>query len=408
MKTMMIAMSMRLLLMSCQPNRQQPAAVFPGIPSMEWTKQLTVEVVNPNKHQLAHVPVSIPISAFKLDPMPFLELGHFRVYDVQTGEMPLYQVDDLDGEGTGADEIVFLTSLKPDEKRIYHLQFFKEFKAWPQQDRYTDATNMPGWESELFGYRSYGPFVLDMFAKYKSKPGLVLKTFYNESNKQIYNYHVDSPLGMDILHVGPTIGLGGIALKGNDQVYLPAAGALSCKVIASRPVRSIVTMQKDSWENEIGTFHLHRTATIYAHHFECRIKDVITVVNLKSRSAVFFGTGIKKEENMDYVADPAKGLFLLWYSQPMYDIDEMGMGIYLVHPAAFQLAADDKNHFYLSNQSVQAANSIEYEFIAFGAWQRAGYVTNMETFKNFANEVIALDLPLNINILDLQLSTKKE
>jgi hypothetical protein len=213
---------------------------------------------------------------------------------------------------------------------------------------------------------------------------------------------------MDILHVGPTVGLGGIALKGNDQVYLPAAGALSCKVIASGPVRSIVTMQKDGWENEIGTFHLHRTATIYAHHFETRIKDVVTVVNLKSQSVAHIGTGIKKEENMNYVTDPAKGLFLLWYQQPMYDIGEMGMGIYLINPAAFQLAADDQNYFYLSNQQVQAGNSIEYEFIAFGAWQRANYITNMVEFKNFANKIIELDSLLNINILELQISTKKD
>jgi hypothetical protein len=311
--------------------------------------------------------------------------------------MPLYQVDDLDGDGTGADEIVFLTSLQAGQKKTFNIEFFKEFKAWPKQQRFTDATNMPGWESDLFGYRSYGAFVIDMFAKYRSAPGLMLKTFYNESNKQIYNYHVDSPLGMDILHVGPTVGLGSIVLKCEEKIYLPSSGSLQCKVKASGPVRSMVTIQK-SFSNDIGDFKISREVVIYAHHFETSVRDVVKTTLLKTDAKVYAGTGMKNS------GEASSGMFLSWHNQPMYQIGEMGMGIYLVNPASFFQSEDDKNYYYWMDKPLNAGTVSAYSFTAFGAWQRAGYVNEMSGFKRLAEEIVALDTPLIIQTLGLKQS----
>ena len=398
MKRIIALLSIIILLTGCSQNSRDDGASFPGVPELEWSKRLVVEVVNPVNDPLENVPVIVPVSAFELDEMNYVEMGHFRVYDMETGEMPLYQVDDLDGDGTQADEIVFLTSLKPAEARQYEICFYKGFKAWPQQLRFTDATNMPGWESELFGYRSYGPFVIDMFGKYKSNPGLRLKTFYNESNKQIYNYHVDSKLGMDILHVGPTVGLGGVALKTDAEVFKPSSGSLDCRVIVSGPVRSIVEMRKENWHNDIGTFNVIRTATIYAHHFETQIQDEIAVLEISKSTEAGIGTGMKKEENMHYQADPQKGLFLLWYNQPMYDIGDMGFGLYFDQPDNFSSTEDEKNYYYLLKNKIAPGAVLKYNFVAFGAWKRAGYVNNMNEFRQFAENIIMLQTPVTMNI----------
>jgi len=78
---------------------------------------------------------------------------------------------------------------------------------------------------------------------------------------------------------------------------MPASGHLEGQVIASGAVRSIVRMTKKHWHNEMGNFNITRTATIYAHQFETEIQDVITVLEVKSRTDVSLGTGMKKEEN---------------------------------------------------------------------------------------------------------------
>lgn len=374
------------------PIHQAKAA---DIPSLSWTKRLTVKVINPTDMPLENMPVVVPLAEFQLEEMPFLEMGHFRVYDAATDKMPRYQVDDLDGDGQGADEIVFLTSVQAGETKTYYIDFIKEFKAWPQQHRFTDATAMPGWESELFGYRSYGHFVVDMFGKYKSNSGLRLKTFYNESNKQIYNYHVDSDQGMDILHVGATIGLGGIGLMDGGTLSLPSSGSLDCQVIASGPVRSIVKMKKE-WENDIGTFLIERTASIYAHHFETEIADTITVLKLKQETDARFCTGIKKENNMQYEANAAQGIFLLWFNQEMYDIGEMGMGLIMKTPEHVQMAKDESNNLYLIDHKLMEGEQITNSFLAFGAWKRAGYIDNLQQFKQRAQEIIRQQTLLRI------------
>lgn len=385
----------------CEYTQAEAEKKTAQLPQMDWSRRLTVSVVNPGNFTMTDVPVIVSVQHFKLPEMSFLEMGHFRVIDPATGEMPLYQVDDLDGDGRGADEIVFLTTLKPGEEKTYFLDFFKGFKAWPQQERFTDATNMPGWESELFGYRSYGAFIIDMFGKYQTNPGLRLKTFYNESNKQIYNYHVDSPLGMDILHVGPTIGLGGIALKTGDSVEMPGSGALECQVLVSGPVRSIVTQRKDNWQTSQGTFSISRTATIYAHHFETQIHDEITVVESKN-SIGKLGTGMKKEADMKYVSQPENGRFLLWFNQPMYDIGEMGFGMLLQSPEKFVLEEDDANFYYLLKQTPETGAVLTYDFVAFGAWQRAGFVHTSDEFSQLADKIQSAQIPPTVKIVGLE------
>ncbi|MBD3288809.1 DUF4861 domain-containing protein [candidate division KSB1 bacterium] len=402
MKKLFVFMSIIILVTGCNQNSQNDSSSFPGVPELKWSKRLPVEVTNPVNTSLKNVPVIVPVSEFQLGEMNFVETGHFRVYDVETGEMPLYQVDDLDGDGTKADEIVFLSSLKAGETRQYEIRFYNSFKAWPQQSRFTDATDMPGWESELFGYRSYGPFVIDMFGKYKSNPGLRLKTFYNESNKQIYNYHVDSKLGMDILHVGPTVGLGGVALKTETEVFKPSSGSLNCRVVVSGPVRSIVEMKKENWHNDIGTFNVTRTATIYAHHFETQIHDEIAVLEISASPEAGIGTGMKKEENMHYQADSSKGLYLLWHNQAMYDIGDMGFGLYFDVPDNFSSTEDDKNYYYLFEDKMVPGKVLKYNFVAFGAWKRAGYVNNMNEFRQFAGNIITLQTPVTVNLKALE------
>ncbi len=69
-----------------------------------------------------------------------------------------------------------------------------------------------GWENGLVGYRLYldGRLVSDIFGKQAPDPALGTIAEYG-------SYHDLAPWGMDVLKVGPSLGLGGIGVMRGDQ-----------------------------------------------------------------------------------------------------------------------------------------------------------------------------------------------
>ena len=102
---------------------------------------------------------------------------------------------------------------------IYYSNTLKEQLPWPKR---VDATHSYGYnrataaiESELIGYRTYGGFYLDVQAHGKGQSGLF--------NSLIGYTGISSPAaeGEDVLHIGDTLGLGGIFLRDGGSVYRP-------------------------------------------------------------------------------------------------------------------------------------------------------------------------------------------
>ncbi len=69
-----------------------------------------------------------------------------------------------------------------------------------------------GWENELVGYRLYldGRLVSDIFGKKTGEPALAQIDEYG-------SYHDLAPWGMDVLKVGPSLGIGGIGIMRDGQ-----------------------------------------------------------------------------------------------------------------------------------------------------------------------------------------------
>jgi hypothetical protein len=131
------------------------------------------------------------------------------------------QVDAGDSEEpSGA--FVFPVNLAPRSQQtveIYYSNTLKDSLPWP---KHVDATHAYGYnrttaaiESELIGYRTYGGFYLDVQAHEKGQFGLF--------NSLIGYTSISSPAveGEDVLHVGDTLGLGGIFLRSGATVYRP-------------------------------------------------------------------------------------------------------------------------------------------------------------------------------------------
>ena len=171
------------------------------------------------------------------------------------------QADDLNGDGV-PDEFVFPIKLKAHAQvsvDVYYSTTLHGKIPWSSQvyashsfgyNRSTAAL-----ESKVIGYRTYGGFFLDVQARAKGRPGL---------NNDLVGYlsagaSAPSPAGRDILHIGDTLGLGGLFLRSEGDVFHPPLNmpdyahkpapleAPTYRVISDGPVRAVVEARMDHW-----------------------------------------------------------------------------------------------------------------------------------------------------------------
>ncbi len=104
-----------------------------------------------------------------------------------------------------------------------------------------------GWESELIGYRLYLDERNAIDIQGKRIPGLQ----WNFIGKSGVDYQLDAYWGMDVLHVGSSLGFGGIGFWEKESVVKPVKLARRrCRVLARGPVRVVVRVDYDGWKTQ--------------------------------------------------------------------------------------------------------------------------------------------------------------
>jgi hypothetical protein len=179
------------------------------------------------------------------------------------------QADDTDGDGQ-VDEIAFEVGLgQRESKRL--LMYYEPGEAARPLD-YPAGTHAmlsqqyegPGWESEHVGYRLYldARNAIDVFGK--SEPMLSLGTFATPA----YDYHELSDAGVDVLHIGDALGLGGFALWRDGFAMRPEVCVRAARVVARGPVRAIVEVAYRHWPAGPAGREADATSrfTIWANH----------------------------------------------------------------------------------------------------------------------------------------------
>ena len=234
------------------------------------SRPATLTVTNPSNRTRAHEPVVVAwkaILALLPDATPAT-----LVLTGQDNTPVTFQVDDLDGNGS-PDELVFVTNAAAGEQRTFSLGI-SAASPEPSPSLFTDAQNwkrvkgvlnnvddddLPGngrersayrfdgvgWESQLVGYRLYldGRNAVDIQGK--RKPALYWK-WIGESG---VDYQLDAGWGMDVLHVGPALGVGGMAFWAGDSVVKPwGLDHQRCRIIARGPVRAVVRVEYTGWQ----------------------------------------------------------------------------------------------------------------------------------------------------------------
>ena len=232
---------------------------------------LKITVTNPSDFARRNEPVAVDWSDV-VRRLPLAEPQHLRLQD-EGGQRIQCQVDDMDRDGT-PDQLVFAVDIGPRQRRVYALKPVASGETWPASGEYrTDAQDWKrvngvlqslddddgpglkrdqtlyrfdgvGWESEVVGYRLYLDERNAVDIQGKRKPGLYWKYIGTSS----VDYQQDADWGMDVLHVGPAFGVGGIGFWIGDSVLKPLSlDRRRCQIVSRGPVRAVIRVDYTGW-----------------------------------------------------------------------------------------------------------------------------------------------------------------
>ena len=233
-------------------------------------QEIRFSVENPSSVMRTSEPVVVLWQGI-LEKVPGATGANVQLSDEQGRRIPL-QLDDLDFDGS-PDELTFVSDFSPHQRRMFTLQWTRREMQTAIDSFATDAGNWKridgvfqsiddddgpglkraqsgyrfdgvGWESELVGYRVYLDERNAVDIQGKRKPGL----YWNVIGSSGVDYQQDADLGMDVLHVGPALGVGGIGFWDGDSVLKPVnLDRRRCRIVARGPVRAVVRVDYSGW-----------------------------------------------------------------------------------------------------------------------------------------------------------------
>jgi hypothetical protein len=284
----------------------QPASSPWTLPN--FAQRLEMDISNPSAQSLRALAAVSVREAARVAPGFPGSLAIVTIVNPSGYEYPFSiapsQVDDLDGDGS-PDELLFSVDLAPGETRRAHIYYSTTLHDSIPYPKEVDAAGGFGYnhqtaalESTSIGYRTYGGFLLDVQARAKRHPGLnnTLVGYFGSANH--------TPAGLDVLHVGDTLGLGGIFLRRGDQVYRPPfntpdyahrpspSEVPKYRVVASGPLRATIEATMDRWSIGSDAVRLSARYSIAASQEFVNCEVSIEPLQLAAESEYEVGAGI--------------------------------------------------------------------------------------------------------------------
>jgi hypothetical protein len=273
-----------------------------------------VEISVTNSLNVARLNEPVVISWSAVSSKLGAQSSALQLTDIHGKAIPV-QLDDLDFDGK-PDEIAFAAHFGPGQGREFTLSAASKKAEFPAL---TDAQNYKringslqavddddvagtgrergayrfdgvGWESEVVGYRLYLDERNATDIQAKRIPGLYWK-WIGESG---VDYQLDAFWGMDVLHVGPALGIGGIAFWNGDSVLKPISlDRQRCRIVARGPVRAVIRVEYHGWDLGGDKVDVTSQFSIYAGD---RISEH-TVILEKSASSRTIVAGIVRHDS---------------------------------------------------------------------------------------------------------------
>ena len=295
------------------------------------------------------------------------------------------QADDLDGDGV-TDEFEFPIVLKPHESKQVEIYFSKTLHGKVVYPRAVHASHIYGYnhqtaalESKIIGYRTYGGFFLDIEGRVAGREGL-----YNDLNGYLAA-HENFAVGKDVLHIGDTLGLGGIFLEREGTIYRPpmnmpdyahkpsAEDVPHYRIVADGPLRAIIEATLDHWKVGTDEVAVRARYSIDSGKAFVRCRVRITPVRMRKGNVYQVGAGIR--ELPQEKTGKESGLLMLSGEQRPHT-GRVALALYFNPETASASSPvttpEGKNEVAIFKKTLSCGQSPEEEYAVAGAWEKSG------------------------------------
>jgi hypothetical protein len=206
---------------------------------------------------------TVEIQKPSLNGVNFSSVG---IKDVKTGKLLVTQFVDIDGDGT-MDEILFQPKVLPNSEASFEVVTITEAERPKAEDlcysRFVpERTDDYTWENNKVAFRVYGPVAqkmiednikggtlssgVDAWLKRVEYP--IINKWYKETLvDKIGSYHEDTGEGLDNFHVGVSRGVGGIAVKVDNNYYF-SKNYTKWRTITTGPIRTSFYLEYEDWD----------------------------------------------------------------------------------------------------------------------------------------------------------------
>lgn len=250
----------------------------------------------------------------------------------------------------------------------------------------------PGWESEKVGYRFYLDWrnSTDIFGK--KEPGLILSTVgVHDTVAKDDSYHEMQDWGMDIFKVGPTLGIGTIAMMADGKVEkVSKTDSVVFEMLQNGPVRSEFKTSYYGWEAGKKKYNLESFISIDA---GSRLtKDVLVIDN----DAENLATGLAKHENTNFIEKENTGSwsYIALYGKQTLNDDNLGIALFFPQDQLIEVTEDDNSHVVVLKP---VNGEVTYYYCA--AWEKEkNGIKTQEEFVNYLDQTVnELNAPVKVN-----------
>ena len=341
------------------------------------------------------------------------------------------QLDDLDGDGKW-DELFFLMSLESNTEETLYLRWVSSPLSFEKrtsvrfgvrasledivQPALSDTfypgelpwimgyqpyqTDGPSWENDKVGFRHYldGRNSKDVFGKkvsYMSPDSVGI----NQEGVTEDNYHVMEDWGRDILSVGNSVGIGGIALKIGDRLarigVMPPdtignVESTIFRILSEGPVRSVMSFSYKNWKPLDLGYGVEEITSIWPGMYA--YKNSVSFSGLLDNEKALVGlVNINTDKPLTEIKASDKWVILLIHDKQTYD-KEWWLGLALILPADNYLGyieapdTGDISNTYLAEFKINNESSLDYYAVACWELSDPGF-RNEDYFQEYVRDL---------------------
>lgn len=234
-----------------------------------------------------------------------------------------------------------------------------------------------GWENGFVGYRLYfdGRLVSDIFGKQRPEPALA-------GIAEFGSYHSLAPWGMDVLKVGPSLGLGGLGImRDGKPAQFGTIARLAARIEEAGGQRGIFVVEASGVAGADG-----RLGDL-AMRYSIGTDSPLTQVAVRGDPALALTTGVVMHDGAQFLESPADSggpwRYIATHGAQSENKDNLGMALFYRADQGAYGGLANATHFVRF-----AAPRFEYAFLA--AWERdPGGIRTTEEFRGLLNRELA-------------------